>query len=136
MNRGGSPVHILPPVPSLRRVAPPCPRRLAHTKRTALIPNQPLGSAQIVHPFHPLRGQQFAVLKARTVSGIETLCLHHKELGSLAVPRDWTDWAPPGSQALPGEHQLVIDAWSLIALAELTIALRNRDFYLDRGIGP
>ena len=109
--------------------------QLAHTRRTALNPNRPLGSAKIVHPFHPLRGQQFAVLKVRTVSGIETLCLHDKELGSLAVPRDWTDWALPGSRALPGEQQLVIDAWGLVALAELTIAVRA-DFSVDRGIVP
>jgi hypothetical protein len=75
-------------------------------------------------------------VKIRTVSGIETLWLHHKEKGSLAVPRDWTDWARPGSQVLPGEQQLVIDAWDLVALAELIIALRAGDFSVDRGFGP
>src|SRR6516164_2506555 len=37
--------------------------------------SRPLGSAEITHPFHPLRGQRFVVLKVRTVSGVET-CLH------------------------------------------------------------
>jgi hypothetical protein len=78
-----------------------------------------LGSAEIVHPFHPLRGQRFAVLKVRTVAGVETLSLRHQELGSMAVPREWTNWAPPGSQVCSGDQQLLADAWSLIALAEL-----------------
>jgi hypothetical protein len=89
-----------------------------------------LGSAEIVHPFHPLRAQQFAVLKVRMVSGIETLCLHHKELGALAVPRDWTNWALPGSQAWSAEEQLLIDAWGLVALVELVVALEPMIFLL------
>jgi hypothetical protein len=30
-------------------------------RQTALLSKQPLGSAQVVHPFHPLRGQRFIV---------------------------------------------------------------------------
>src|SRR5215468_6781494 len=97
----------------------PCRTRLAHARRTALYPNRPLGSAEIVHPFHPFRGQQFPVLKVRKVSGVETLSLHHQELGSIAVPREWTNWAPPGSQACLGEEHLLVDAWGLVALEEL-----------------
>src|SRR5438034_8248207 len=33
------------------------------TRRTALLANHPLGSAEITHPFHPRRGQRFVVLK-------------------------------------------------------------------------
>jgi len=39
-----------------------------------------LGSAEITHPFHVLRGQRFAVLKVRKVSGVETLSLRHAEI--------------------------------------------------------
>jgi hypothetical protein len=105
---------------------------LAHTKRTALYPSRPLGSAEIVHPFHPLRGQQFSVLKVRKVSGVETLSLHHNELGSIAVPREWTNWAPPGSRACLGERRLLADPWGLVALAELVTALGMRNFEVDR----
>jgi hypothetical protein len=38
-----------------------------------------LGSVEITHPFHPLRGHQFVVLKIRKVSGVETLSLRHAE---------------------------------------------------------
>jgi hypothetical protein len=87
-----------------------------------------LGSAEITHPFHPLRGQQFVVLKVRKVSGVETLSLRHPKTGSFAVPRDWTDWAPPGahSQSIKGLQPLLIDALGLLALAELIVVLKAK----------
>src|SRR5260370_37651675 len=90
--------------------------RLPHDRRTALLANQPLGSAEITHPFHPRRGQRFVVLKVRRVSGVETLSLRHVELGSFAVPREWTDWAPLDAQAAPTGQPLLIDAFGLLAL--------------------
>jgi Family of unknown function (DUF5372) len=87
-----------------------------------------LGSAEITHPFHHLRGRRFVVLKVRTVSGVETLSLRHAEMGSLAVPRDWTDWAPPGApseQTINGQQPLLIDAPGLLALAKLVFSLKR-----------
>jgi len=55
----------------------------------------PFGWAEITHPFHPRRGQRFAVLKARCVAGVDTLILRDTERGTLAVARDWTDLAAP-----------------------------------------
>ena len=52
-----------------------------------------MGSAEILHPFHPRKGQRFAVLKVRRVAGIDTLILRDADLGSFAVPQDWTDQA-------------------------------------------
>ena len=103
-----------------------------HTKRTALLSNRALGSAEVVHPFHPLRGQRFVVLKVRHVSGVETLSLRDAELGSFAIPREWTDWAPPGVQASGGGVPLFIDAFGLITLAELITSFTNGDFEIDR----
>ena len=79
-----------------------------------------------------MRGQRFVVLKVRTVSGVETLSLRHTDLGSFAMPQDWTDWAPPGSQARAGDERLLIDAFGLIALAELLTSFRSGDFEVDR----
>jgi hypothetical protein len=87
-----------------------------------------LGSAEVTHPFHPLRGQRFVVLKLRTVSGVETLSLRHADLGSFALPREWTDWGPPGFQP----HVLLIDAVGLVRLAELIASLGASDFGVDR----
>src|SRR5258706_15725863 len=63
---------------------------LPHAHRTALLSRQPLGSAEVTHPFHPLRGQRFVVLKVRRVSGVETLSLRHPDLGSFAMGREGT----------------------------------------------
>jgi hypothetical protein len=60
------------------------------------------------------------------------LSLRHTDLGSFAMPRDWTDWAPPGSQAGSGDQRLLVDAFGLIALAELFAALRSGDLEVDR----
>ncbi|MGH9605450.1 MAG: DUF5372 family protein [Terracidiphilus sp.] len=91
-----------------------------------------MGSAEVVHPFHPLHGQRFVVLKVRAVSGVETLSLRDSDLGSFAIPRDWTDWAAPGSQGRSGGGRLLVDALGLIALVELLAALRFGDFGLDQ----
>ena len=91
-----------------------------------------MGSAEVVHPFHPLRGQRFVVLKLRTVSGVDTLSLRHAELGSFAMPREWTDWAPPGAQACASSEGLLLDAFGLIALAELIASLAPGNFEVDR----
>jgi hypothetical protein len=75
-----------------------------------------LGSAEVTHPFHPLRGQRFAVLKVRKLSGVATLSVRHPELGSFALPQEWTDWRAP---AEPTGNALMIDAFGLAALAEI-----------------
>jgi hypothetical protein len=78
-----------------------------------------------------LRGQRFAVLKVRTVSGVETLSLRHEELGSVAVPREWTDWAPPGSE-ICSTNPLLADVWGLLALVDLLAAMTSENFVVDR----
>src|SRR5208282_2803515 len=61
--------------------------------QTALVHRSPLGWAEISHPFHPLRGRRFEVLKKRRVAGVDTLILGELERGTFSVPREWTDWA-------------------------------------------
>jgi hypothetical protein len=54
-----------------------------------------LGSATITHPYHPLRGQQFPVLKTWRSGGAPTLILQGTAGGSFAVPLAWTDRGEP-----------------------------------------
>jgi hypothetical protein len=61
-----------------------------------------LGWAEIRHPFHPLRGQRFEVLKKRRIAGIDTLILRELERGAFSVAREWTDWADPSPYDLMG----------------------------------
>ncbi|SIT47908.1 conserved hypothetical protein [Paraburkholderia ribeironis] len=54
-----------------------------------------MGWAEIRHPFHPLKGQRFPVLKTRRVSGTDTLLLCDAERGSFSIAREWTNWGTP-----------------------------------------
>jgi hypothetical protein len=86
-----------------------------------------LGSAEVTHPFHPLRGHRFVVLKVRRVSGVDTLSLRHSELGSFAMPSEWTDWAPPNAHVAPTDGKpLITDAFGLSALNELVASLTRK----------
>jgi hypothetical protein len=85
-----------------------------------------LGWAAITHPFHPLRGQRFEVLKSRRVAGIDTLILRHPERGSYTVARDWTDWDLP--EAFSGtERRRKLAVEPLLQLARLLAELDERE---------
>ncbi|MCF8568585.1 Y4bD/Y4pK family protein [Alicyclobacillus tolerans] len=47
-------------------------------------------SVTITHPFHPLRGQTFALLKVKHVNGIPLYSLQTKST-VICVPESWTD---------------------------------------------
>jgi len=84
-----------------------------------------LGWAGIRHPFHPLRGQRFEVLKQRKVAAIDTLVLRELERGSFSVAREWTDWADPSAYDLLGLTPQRLDAHSLLELVTLLEQLDN-----------
>jgi hypothetical protein len=89
-----------------------------------------LGWAEIRHPFHPLRGQRFLVLKERRVAGVDTLILRNSERGSFAVAKEWTDRATPSPyEALamrPGrlDIECLLD---LVTLVEQLAARLNKE---------
>jgi len=84
-----------------------------------------LGWAEIHHPFHPLRGQRFAVLKTRRVGGTDTLILKHHERGSFSVPREWTDWGTPSPYDGIDTPQCYFDSEMLVDLVTLIEQLTN-----------
>ena len=59
---------------------------------------------------------------------METLSLRHSELGSFAMPREWTDWVPPNNaHVTPTDGQpLITDAFGLLALNELIASLTRK----------
>jgi hypothetical protein len=69
-------------------------------------------------PFIPFEVIRFVVLKIRKASGVEMLSLRHAERGSFGVPREWTDWAPPGtpSESINGQQPLLFNAVGALAL--------------------
>ena len=85
-----------------------------------------MGWAEIRHPFHPLRGQHFQVLKTRRIGGVDTLILREPARGSFSVAREWTDWADPSlydSLDLPPRR---LDADLLLELAVLLEQLTSK----------
>ena len=78
-----------------------------------------MGWAEIRHPFHPLRGQRFEVLKKRRVAGIDRLILRELNRGSFSVAREWTDWADPPLSDSFGFPPRRLDAQSLLELVAL-----------------
>jgi hypothetical protein len=76
-----------------------------------------LGWAEVTHPYHPLHGQRFAILKTRRVSGVETLIVRGTTGGTYALAREWTDQADPSPYTSVAGLHLRFDC--LLALAEL-----------------
>jgi hypothetical protein len=90
------------------------------------MPNSSLGWALITHPFHPLSGQRFPILKIRKIGGEDILSLYHETRGSLPIPRDWTDQAlsPPYAGLI--EPAPILDLQCLLKLQELVRAVTER----------
>ncbi len=97
------------------------------SEQTALVHSSALGWAEISHPFHPLRGRRFEVLKRQRVAGVDTLILRELERGTLSIPREWTDWADPtpyDSVTLPPRRLSADCLFELVALLEALPASR------------
>jgi Family of unknown function (DUF5372) len=90
------------------------------------VPNAHLGWAEIRHPFHPLRGQRFEVLKTRRLAGLDTLILRDLAQGSFSIARDWTDWADPDPVHVVGLPPQRLEAESLFELVALLQQLTRR----------
>lgn len=97
------------------------------SSRTAQTDNSPLGWAEVVHPFHPFRGQRFEVLKTRRVSGVETLIVRHPERGTCTLAREWTDWSEPSPYRVLGVSEPSFDFDSLLQLALFVNQLDERE---------
>ena len=87
--------------------------------RTALDNKSHLGWAEICHPFHPLRGQRFQVLKERRTAGIDTFLLRGPDHGTFSIAREWTDRADPSPYGWLGLPPRRFDADLLFELATL-----------------
>jgi hypothetical protein len=87
--------------------------------QNALVRSTHLGWAEIRHPFHPLRGQRFEVLKKRRVAGVDTLILRESKQGSFSVAREWTDWADPSVYELVSSRPRRLEVESLLELVTL-----------------
>ena len=80
----------------------------------------------ITHPFHPLAGQRFAILKVRKIAGQDVLSLYDEKRGSLTMPRAWTDQAEPSPYMGLPEPAPRLDVRCLLKLHELVRATSKR----------
>jgi len=85
--------------------------------------SQPSVSLEIVHPFHPLFGQHFLLLKSRMVSGVECVILKGSLSGTFSVPKDWTSIRSSGDYEDANAPPTVLRLECLIELAELVETL-------------
>ena len=79
-----------------------------------------------MHPFHPLRGKHFAVLKSRHVRGVECLVLRGSESGTFAVPREWTDQAQPDAYRDAEVEARFLKLESLLSIVELSSSISKK----------
>jgi hypothetical protein len=86
-----------------------------------------LGSAVITHPYHPLHGQQFPVLKIRRTGGTDLLILRGTAGGTFAVRRDWTDRAGPAPWDILKKIPPFLYAPNLWTLVELLDSLSPQE---------
>lgn len=61
---------------------------LAQQQQKALDHSRDLGSATILHPYHPLFGQSFPILKARKFNGQRRYSLQSED-DIFSVPESW-----------------------------------------------
>ena len=101
--------------------------RLGRLAKTAHSTSADLGSTTITHPYHPLRGQQFPILKTRRVASVDTVILKGTAGGTFAVPLAWTDRAEPTPWELLGKNPPQLDVPSLWTLVELLDSLSQQD---------
>jgi len=71
-------------------------------------------------------GKRFLVLKVRRVGGREVLSLFDEHNGTLALPREWTDQAPPSPYSSVLEQAPVLHVACLIKLRELVNFIGKR----------
>jgi hypothetical protein len=88
----------------------------AHNDKTLL------DYVEIIHPFHPLKGQRFEVLKRGPIAGKETLTLKDSAGETFSVQKDWTDCSELAQMPLP---QVFLKFDCLLEIAKMIEKLKS-----------
>jgi len=89
---------------------------LARQQQKALDHSRDLGTATILHPYHPLYGQSFPILKIRKVDGQRRYSLRSED-DIFSVPESWI--SNNGQNAFSESYFDADTVKSLLELAEL-----------------
>ena len=92
----------------------------------ALKNKEDLGWTKIIHPYHPLQGQRFQILKLRKVADEDTIILQGTYRGTFAVPREWTEQADPHPYDSLNTPAPILCFRCLIALTKLVEKIEKR----------
>ena len=85
-----------------------------------------MGWATVTHPFHPLLGKRFLILKMRKVRGREVLSLFDEQNGTVTLLREWTDQALPSPYASVLKQAPILQVDCLLKLQELAQVIRKK----------
>jgi len=91
---------------------------------TALEYNKLSELVEITHPFHPLRGKRYPLVKSKKWKRRDLLSLALPEGGTICVARDWTDRADPELYTTGKPPELCFER--LVELRELVVERREK----------
>src|SRR5271166_2872387 len=77
---------------------------------------------KITHPYHPLRGNSYPLIKSKKWEQRDLLSLLVPGRGTICVPRDWTDRADP--DPYEGQRAGLLSYERLVELRELVSTLK------------
>ena len=89
--------------------------------------DQPLGWAKIVHPFHPLKGQKFEILKKKKMAGEDIFSLRGIS-GVFSIPKSWTDHF----NEISTPFDTILSPACLLKLSELVTAINSESMSIDK----
>jgi hypothetical protein len=81
---------------------------------------------RVIHPFHPLSGQQLACIGERYNRYGRRLLLAVDAGGVCSVPREWTDLVASEPELVVGDGRAWFRVSDLLGLLELVARLRER----------
>ncbi len=90
---------------------------------TTIKNDQNLEYVEVAHPYHPLMGQKFKILKTYKNGGQEIFSLHNPTSGNFSIPRDWTDRAFPEESK---EFPVILSCSSLLEIVDLVLHLDEK----------
>ena len=84
----------------------------------------PLELVTIIHPFHPLRGQQVEVIRVRRGTDPDII-VRHPDGSHAAVAMSWTDYAIPAGVEPPSSPPHLLEFTGLRQAVQLIARIRQ-----------
>lgn len=79
---------------------------------------------RIIHPFHPLAGQEFEFVKRRKNWQVDRVYIYNSSGDLVSLPAEWTDVVAPDPFVVVSQGRSPFHLESLARLADLVTSLR------------